>query len=181
MVSVHLRVVTSSTGLHLKRCPGIGFLSRVYGEIGVFWNVARPMRLPLEFLCETSLLLRCDEKVGVPFRQSREIDPHVEIRRGKGAQINWCRETLCSSRVRPVCQGTFWVASRVSSTVSNFKRELGNSLQTLQLERASSRNDWGSSWFFSSFGGILELQQGTPGASRVAPGMSSLHSNARGS
>ena len=97
VVSVHLRAVTSSTGLHLKRCPGIGFLSRVYGEISVFWNVARPMRLPLQFLCETSLLLRCDGKVGVPFRQSREVDHHVEIWRGEGAQMKWCRETRCSS------------------------------------------------------------------------------------
>ena len=41
--------------------------------------------------------------------------------------------------MRPVCRGTFWVASRVSSTVSNFKRERGISLEMLQQERASSR------------------------------------------
>ena len=35
-VSVPLRVVTSSTGLHSKRCPGIGFLSTVDREICVF-------------------------------------------------------------------------------------------------------------------------------------------------
>ena len=46
-VSVPLRVVTSSTGLHSKRCLGIGFLSRVDGEIGVFQNMARPTSLPL--------------------------------------------------------------------------------------------------------------------------------------
>ena len=56
-------------------------------------------------------------------RQRRGIDPHVDIRMGEGAQIKWCRETPCSSRMRPVCQGTFCVASRVSSTISNFKRE----------------------------------------------------------
>ena len=39
-VSVPLRVLTSSTGLHSKRCLGIGFLSRVAGKIGVFCNVA---------------------------------------------------------------------------------------------------------------------------------------------
>ena len=53
-VSVPLRVVTSSTGLHSKRCPGIGFLSRVDGEMRVFRNVAGPSGLPLEFLCETA-------------------------------------------------------------------------------------------------------------------------------
>ena len=39
-VSVPLRVVTSSTGLHSKRFLGIGFLSRVDREIGVFRNLA---------------------------------------------------------------------------------------------------------------------------------------------
>ena len=41
------------------------------GEVGVFWNVARPKRLPLEFLCETGLLLRCDGKVGIPFQTKK--------------------------------------------------------------------------------------------------------------
>ena len=41
-VSVPLRVVTSPTGLLSKSCPGIGFLSRVYREIGVVWPVAPP-------------------------------------------------------------------------------------------------------------------------------------------
>ena len=74
-------------------------------------------------------------------KQSRGIDRHVEIRRGEGAQIMWCQETRCSSQVRAVCWGTFWVSSKVSSTVSNFKRERGISLETLQRERASSHDD----------------------------------------
>ena len=56
--------------------------------------------------------------------------------------------------------GDFLGASRVSSTVSNFKRECGISLETLQKERASSRDDGRTSWFFSSYGGILELRRG---------------------
>ena len=67
-VSVTLRIVTSFTGLHSKRCPGIGFLSRADREIGVFGNVAPPMTLRLEFLHETGLILRCDGKVGIPFQ-----------------------------------------------------------------------------------------------------------------
>ena len=43
----------------------------------------------------------------------------------------------------------------------NFKRERGISLETLQQERASSRDDRGTSWFFSSCGGILDLRRGT--------------------
>ena len=36
----------------------------------------------------------------------------------------------------------------MSSTVSNFKRKSGISLETLQWERASSLNDGETSWFF---------------------------------
>ena len=61
-----LRVVTSSTGLHSKRGPGIGFLSRVDREIGFFRKVALPTRLRLEFLREIGLILRCDGKVRNP-------------------------------------------------------------------------------------------------------------------
>ena len=64
----------------------------------------------------------------------------------------------------------------MSSTISNFKRERGISLETLQRERASSGDDGGNSWFSSSCGRILELQWGTPGAFHVAPGKSNLHS-----
>jgi len=113
-------------------------------------------------------------------KQSRGIDLRVEIRRGEGAQIMWCQETRCSSRVRPVCQGTFWVSSKVSSTVLNFKRERGISLETLQRERSSYHDDEGTSWFFSRCGRILKLGRGTQGASRVAKGKSNLHSSCEG-
>ena len=62
----------------------------------------------------------------------------------------------------------------MSSTVSYFKRELGISLDTLHQERAPSHDDGGTSWFFSSCGGILELQRGTLHASRGGPGVQSL-------
>ena len=41
-------------------------------------------------------------------------------------------------------------------------------------KRASSRNDGGTSCFFSSCGGIIRLPRGTQGASRVGPGKSNL-------
>ena len=68
----------------------------------------------------------------------------------------------------------------MSNTVSIFKRERGIYLETLHWERASSRNDGGTSWFSSSWGGIPELRRVTPGTSRVASGMSSLHSSCEG-
>ena len=71
------------------------------------------MRLPLKFQFETGLLLKCDGKVGIPLQTGRGIEPHVEIRRGEGAQIKLCQETRYSSQVRMVCQGTLSVASTV--------------------------------------------------------------------
>ena len=83
VVSVPLRVVTSSTGLHSKRCPCIGFLSRVDREIWVFLNVAPPTWLHLEFLHETGLILRCDGKVGIPFQEKQGNRPSCRDQEGK--------------------------------------------------------------------------------------------------
>ena len=55
------------------------------GEIGVFRNVARHMRLPLEFQCENGLLLRCDKKIWIPFQAKQGNRPSCrdqERRRG---------------------------------------------------------------------------------------------------
>ena len=71
------------------------------------------------------------ERSGTPSRQSRGIDPHVGIWRGEGAQMKWCWEPRCSPRVKLICWGTFRVASRVPSSISNFKMERGTSLETL--------------------------------------------------
>src|SRR5574337_1832207 len=55
-------VLTSFTGWSSERCPGIGFLSRGDGEIGVLRTVEPPTRPRLECLRETGLILRCDRK-----------------------------------------------------------------------------------------------------------------------
>ena len=78
-------VLTSFTGWSSKRCPGIGFLSRAYGEIGVLRNVEPATRPLLECRHETGLILRCDWKVGNPFQtkqRSRPSCPDQEGRRG---------------------------------------------------------------------------------------------------
>ena len=119
-VSVPLYVVTSSSGLHSKGYPDIGTCL----DWTCNWclsNVARPTRLPPVFQCKNGLLLRWDWKVGIPFLTNREIDPHVKIRRGEGAQIKLCWKTRCSSRVRPVCRGTFWVALRMLNAGSQLE------------------------------------------------------------
>ena len=82
-MSVHLLVVTSSTGLFSKSCPGIGFLSRADQEIGVFQHVAQPMRLRLEFPRETGLILRCARKVGKPFQTKQVNRPSCHDQEGR--------------------------------------------------------------------------------------------------
>ena len=65
-----------------------------------------------------------------------------------------------------------------------FREDSGLLSRTCRKRRVSSRDDWGSSWFFSccstTCGVSLELRRGTQGASRVAPGKSSLHSSCEG-
>ena len=122
-VSVPLPVVTSSTRLHWKRCLSIKFLLRVDREIRVFRNVAPPTRLCFEFLRETGLILRCDGKVGNPFQTKQWNQPSCRDREGRTGSDEMVPEPRCSSPVRPVCRETFWVASKVQSTVLTFKTE----------------------------------------------------------
>ena len=82
-VSVPLRVATSSTGLHSKRCPGIRFLSRADRQIGVLRNVAPLTRPGLVFLCETHLILRGDGKVGNPFQTKQGNRPSCRDQAGR--------------------------------------------------------------------------------------------------
>ena len=123
--------MTSSTGLHSKRCPVIGFLSRADGEIGVFRNVAPPTRLRLEFLRETGLILRFDGKVGIPFQTKQGNRPSGRDQEGRRGSNEVVPGTSVFLSSETSMSGNFWVAYRVSSTVSNFKMERGTSLETL--------------------------------------------------
>ena len=49
------------------------------------------------------------------------------------------------------------VAGRLSGTVSPFRAEQGTSLETLSRARASSCQEVGTTWFFSSCGGWAQL------------------------
>ena len=64
-------------------CSGIEFLSRADLEIGVFWNVAPPTRLRLEFLREISLILRCAGKIGNSFQTKRGNRPSCRDQDGR--------------------------------------------------------------------------------------------------
>ena len=111
-------VLTSFRGWSSERCLGIGFLSRGDRVIGVLRNVEAPMRPRLECRRETGLILRCDRKVGTPSRQSRGVDPPVEIRRVEGAQRQWCRKTSVFLSRETGMPGNFVGCIRVPSTVS---------------------------------------------------------------
>ena len=126
-----LRVGTSSTGWHSKRCPGFGFFSRADREIGVLRNVAPPTSPRLEFLGETRLNLRWDWKVGNPF-QTKQGNGHScrdqEVIRGSedvmpGTSVFLSRETGKS--------GNF--VSRIKAVKYRFelKTARGTSLETL--------------------------------------------------
>ena len=88
--------------------------------------------------------------------------------------MKWCREPRCSSRGRLVCRATLWVSSRLPSILSTFKMERGPSLETPSREKASSFDRGGTTWFSSSCGGILDLQQVIQDASCVGQGKSNL-------
>ena len=94
-------------GCHLKSCPGIKNYLEWMGKSVSFemWHDPRGFLSSVNVRPASSL--GAMGRSGSHSRQSRGIDPHVEIRRGEGAQIKLCRETWCSSRVRPVCQGAF--------------------------------------------------------------------------
>ena len=78
-----LRVVPSSKGLSSKRCPGIGILSRVNREIGVFRHVSPSTRLCLEYPRETGLILRCTGKGGNPFKTKQGNQPSCHDPEGR--------------------------------------------------------------------------------------------------
>ena len=66
-----------------EKVPRNWDLSWVYEEISVFWNVARPTRLPPKFQCENSLLLRCDWKVGIPLQIKQGNRPSCQDLEGR--------------------------------------------------------------------------------------------------
>ena len=100
------------------------------------------------------------------------MDPPVKISREAGDQMKWCREPWCSSRGRQVCQGTFWVASRVPGTVRPSRQNVGLLLRRCRGKGLHLSMTWEQRGFsrvaagFSSYDGEfrmpLVLAQGSP-------------------
>ena len=70
-------------GILFELVQGHQALSRVDGEIGVFGIVAQPTRVPVEFQCETGLLLRWDRNVGIPFKTKQGNRPSSRDEEGQ--------------------------------------------------------------------------------------------------
>ena len=168
-------VLTSFTGWSSERCPGIGFLSRGDREIGVLRNVEPPTRPRLECLRETGLILRCDRKVGNPFQTkqgSRPSRPDQEGRKGS--------EEGVPENLRVPLEGDRDFGELCGSHQGcqvPFRPPIPN--VGLLLRRCSGKGlhlamTGGATWFFSSYGGILELRRGIQDASCVGPGKCNL-------
>lgn len=168
-------VLTSFTGWSSERCPGIGFLSRGDREIGVLRNVEPPTRPRLECRRETGLILRCDRKVGNPFQTkqgSRPSCPDQEGRKGSeegvpenlSVPLEGDRDfgELCGSHQG--CQVPF--RPPIPNVGLLLRRCSGKGLHLAMTGETT--------WFFSSYGGILELRRGIQAASCVGPGKSNL-------
>ena len=102
------------------------------------------------------------------------------MRRGEGAQSKRCGTLgfpLGGTRHVGVLLG---VAGRMSGTVSPFREEQGTSLVTPWRARASSCQEVGTTWFFSSCGGIHEVRRGSQPFPWVGPGKPNLPLGLRG-
>ena len=76
--------------------------------------------------------------------------------------------------------GNFVGHIKAANTVLNFKTKRWTSLETPSGERASSCDGVGTTWIFTSCGGILEFRWGIQDASCVGPGKSNLPFDVRG-
>ena len=162
-----------------KRCPGIGFISRADREIGVVRHVAPPMWLVSNFSwAQSHPEVRQEDWEPLP---DKAVESTILSRSGGEKEL---RCSGAGTSVFPSSEtgisGNFGVASRVPSTVSHVKMEHGTSLETLYHIRASTCNDEGTTWFFSSCSGILELRRGIQASFCVLPGSPIFHLTCKG-
>ena len=115
-----------------------------------------------------------------PLPTTRGIDSPVAIRRGEGAQRKWCRDPRCCPRGNPACRGTNGGRRKAVRDCFALRAEQGTSLETPSRARASSCQEVGTTWLFSSCGGILELRRVSKPSPWVGPGKPNLPLGLRG-
>ena len=134
----------------------------------------------LEFPREDGLILRCAGKAGNPFqtRQGIRLSCRVpEVRRFSDEAVPG--HSVFPSREDGV-SGNFWGSQVGCQRPSPFRAEQGTSLEIPSRARASSCQEVGTTWFFSSCGGILEFRRGSQPSSWVGPGKPNLPLELRG-
>ena len=134
----------------------------------------------LEFPHETGIILRCAAKVMKSFQTKQRIRHSCGDQEGRSGSDEVLLGTSVFHSSETGMSGNFWGRITRSKYVSLFKLERGTSLGVLQRARASSWNDWGTTSFFSSCGGIFELPQGIHASSCVGPQKSYLPFEIRG-
>ena len=86
----------------------IGFLSRADQGIGVFWHVAPPTRLCLEFPRETGLILMCARKVGNAFQTKQGNRTSCRDQEGRRVSDEVVPGTSVFSSSETGMSGNFW-------------------------------------------------------------------------
>ena len=82
---IPLSVVTSSSGLHSKSCPGIGTYLEWTGKSLSFLKWHYPKGFLLNFNMRPASSRGVTVRSGSLCRHSRWVEPRIEIRRGEGA------------------------------------------------------------------------------------------------
>ena len=94
----------------------------------VLWNVAPLMRLCLEVLRETGLILRCNGKVGNPFQTKQGNRPSCRGQEGRRGSEQVLSGTPVFLSSQPGMSGNFLGCIKDVKYCLNFKSERGTSL-----------------------------------------------------
>ena len=109
------------------------------------------------------------------------FNPFVKFNRKSGYNAVTAPLTKDATGIYNGVSGDFWGSQEgCQGPFRPSGRNRGTSLETPWRARASSWNDWGTTWFFSSCGGIFELPQGIHASSCVGPQKSYLPFEIRG-
>ena len=108
MVLMLIHVYSWFLGLHSNQCrssrPYLKWIGKLVSL--ALWN--DPRGFLSSFIVRPASSWGVTGMSGFLSRQSRGIEPHLKTRRGKGAEIEVCRETGYSSWVRMGMSGNFW-------------------------------------------------------------------------
>ena len=180
MVLMLIHVYSWFLGLHSNQCrssrPYLKWIGKLVSL--ALWN--DPRGFLSSFIVRPASSWGVTGMSGFLSRQSRGIEPHLKTRRGKGAEIEVCRETGYSSQVRTGMSGNFW--SYIKGVEYHFEFQEGMWDFSQDAAVGKGLNSRWQAPFRSSIAGSLQswnrrvrphlvLRNGTPLASRVVHGV----------